>query len=64
MTIKQALKQKARLVKSINERIVRIEKDNSVIEGAIRSYNPQTELQSLLEETHQLIEDSIQQGES
>jgi|694.fasta_scaffold00207_23 small nuclear ribonucleoprotein (snRNP)-like protein len=56
MTIKQALKQKARLVKSINERIVRIEKDNSVIEGAIRSYDPQTELQSLLEETNQLIE--------
>ena len=47
MTVKQALKEKNKLTKSIQELVTRIQKYNSVEEGAIRSYDPKEDMDKL-----------------
>lgn len=47
MTVKQALKEKNKLTKIISELVVRIQKYNSVEEGALRPYDPANDLDRL-----------------
>jgi hypothetical protein len=47
MTVKQALKEKNKLTKSISELVTRIQKYNSVEEGAVRSYDPKEDMDKL-----------------
>jgi hypothetical protein len=47
MTVKQALKEKNKLTKTIHDLVVRIQKYNSVEEGAVRAYDPANDLDRL-----------------
>jgi len=56
MNIKQALKQKNKLVKKISERAEFLQKENCVVVGAVRNYDPHTQLGELVEEVNALVE--------
>jgi hypothetical protein len=49
MTIKDGLKEKNKLAKKITDLMVRTEKYNSVDNGAVRSYNPETSLNQAID---------------
>jgi hypothetical protein len=46
MNIKQALKEKNKLAKKITDLMDRTNKNNSMDEGAVRSYDPKESLES------------------
>ena len=47
MTVKQALKEKNKLTKLVHDLVVRVQKYNSVEEGAVRPYDPANDLDRL-----------------
>jgi len=55
MNIKQALKQKNKLVKKISEKAEILHKENCVVVGAVRNYDPHTQLTELINETESLV---------
>jgi hypothetical protein len=55
MNIKQSLKEKNKLVKKITDLMGRTNKNNSVDEGAVRSYNPKASL----DESLKMVEDLV-----
>jgi hypothetical protein len=55
MNIKQALKQKNKLVKKISEKAEFLHKENCVVVGAVRNYDPHTQLTELINETESLV---------
>ena len=56
MNIKQALKEKNKLAKRVTDLMERINKNNSVDEGAVRSYDPKITLDEALIAVEELIE--------
>ena len=56
MNIKQALKEKNKLAKRVTDLMERINKNNSVDEGAVRSYDPKVTLDEALIAVEELIE--------
>jgi hypothetical protein len=56
MNIKEGLKEKNKLSKKITKLIERINKNNSIDVGGVRSYNPHDMLDELLQSVEQLIE--------
>jgi hypothetical protein len=56
MKIKQALKQKNKIAKKISEHGVRLQKYNSVEEGAIRPYDMDDELTHLMNQVDDMVE--------
>lgn len=55
MNIKQALKQKNKLVKKISERAEFLQKENCVVVGAVRNYDPHTQLTEMINEIDNLV---------
>jgi predicted methyltransferase len=55
MNIKQALKEKNKLAKKITDLMDRTNKNNSMDEGAVRSYDPKESLQQTLQMVDELI---------
>ena len=55
MTVKQALKEKNKLTKLISTLVVRLQKYNSVEEGAIRTYSPKENLDKLQKSVSDLV---------
>lgn len=56
MNIKQALKQKNKLAKKIAERAEFLHKENCVVVGAVRNYDPKIQLQELFNDVYKLVE--------
>jgi hypothetical protein len=55
MNIKQALKEKNKLAKKITDLMDRTNKNNSVDEGGVRSYDPKISLHQALETLEELV---------
>jgi predicted SPOUT superfamily RNA methylase MTH1 len=56
MNIKQALKQKNKLAKKIADRAEFLHKENCVVVGAVRNYDPKIQLQELFDDVYKLVE--------
>jgi len=56
MNIKQALKEKNKLVKKITDLMDRVNRYNSVDEGGVRSYEPETTLRVVTDYVEELVE--------
>jgi hypothetical protein len=55
MNIKQALKEKNKLAKKITDSLSRMEKYNSMDQGAVRSYDPKQSLEQAVDTMEKLI---------
>jgi len=56
MTVKQALKEKNKLTKQINGLVTRIQRFNSIEEGAVRTYDPREDMDTLTKSVSDLVE--------
>jgi hypothetical protein len=56
MTVKQALKEKNKLTKQINSLVTRIQRFNSIEEGAVRTYDPREDMDALTKSVSELVE--------
>lgn len=56
MTVKQALKEKNKLTKQINSLVTRIQRFNSIEEGAVRTYDPREDMDALTKSVSDLVE--------
>ena len=56
MNIKQSLKEKNKLAKKITDLMDRTNKNNSMDEGAVRSYNPKESLDDAMTALEEIIE--------
>jgi len=56
MTVKQALKEKNKLTKQINGLVTRIQRFNSIEEGAVRTYDPREDMDALTKSVSDLVE--------